>query len=277
MTSECIESIKKIPTNHNYEIILVDNASTDDSKLKFSCRDDIKYIYNTSNLGFGQANNIGARYASGKYLFFLNSDTYIKENVLDKLYDYMEKKQEYAACGAQLLWPNGKLQRSVYQFPDITEMLKIYLSPSFSYKDSNILISSIDSNHFICGAAIFIRTSIFKNIGGFYEKYFMYYEETDLFYNLKKKGYSFSMLNTVSIFHYNGGSQTGTPTNKRYNRRRYIFKYQNYIKSRKLYFSRNIPKDLTKLKLIMTLGSIIRIHNLRSKIFSTIRLIWKNS
>ena len=87
MTDECITSIVEKTKRVSYEIILVDNASTDGSKEFFEKDDRVTYIYNEENYGFGKANNVGASVAKGKYLFFLNSDTYLINDAIDKLFE----------------------------------------------------------------------------------------------------------------------------------------------------------------------------------------------
>ena len=82
MTKDCIDSVIEKTTDVDYEIILVDNASTDGSKEFFKNYRGITYIYNEKNLGFGAANNTGAKTATGDFLFFLNSDTLFKNNAL---------------------------------------------------------------------------------------------------------------------------------------------------------------------------------------------------
>ena len=98
LTKKCIESVIKYTTNILYEIILVDNASMDGSKELFEKDIRIKYIYNSTNDGFGKANNLGLKYSSGKYVFLLNSDTILMNNAVYQFYKAMENDGPLVAC-----------------------------------------------------------------------------------------------------------------------------------------------------------------------------------
>ena len=102
ITSDCIKSVLKYTKSISYEIILVDNASTDGSREFFSQYQGVKYVYNDTNYGFGVANNIGSKYASGEYLFFLNSDTILHEDSVGVLRNYLINDSKVAAVGPLL-------------------------------------------------------------------------------------------------------------------------------------------------------------------------------
>jgi len=237
MTRECIESVKEHTQGVEYEIILVDNASTDGSVELFSHYSDITFIGNKENFGFGKANNIGAKVAKGEYLFLLNSDTLLKDDVVTGFFNYMEEHLDIGACGCNLIHKDGrnaichgKFPSLIQQFSDIG-FSKIY--PSY-YRNSlsvsqTITEGNIDSVDYISGADIFIRKHLFNEIGGFDESFFMYYEETDLFYRLKESNIRSRLIEKYSIVHLEGGSQQKTFK---------IERFKRFYKSKVLYYKK---------------------------------------
>lgn len=118
LTDNCIKSIEEKTKDVDYEIILVDNCSTDGSKEMFASDARIRYIYNNENLGFGRANNLGAQYARGKYVFLLNSDTILCNDAVSMLYHAMETLPLDVGClGTMLLDSDGNLGLSYGRFP----------------------------------------------------------------------------------------------------------------------------------------------------------------
>ena len=106
LTQQCVDSIFEKTSGLDFEVIIVDNGSTDGSKETFSHDSRIQYIYSEENLGFGRANNLGAAHAKGDYLFFLNSDTYLVNHAISLLWEEMKHlNQENAkvACAGCML------------------------------------------------------------------------------------------------------------------------------------------------------------------------------
>ena len=217
LLKHCINSIYQYTTGLQFEIIVVDNASVDGSpqmvKDEFP---NIILIESSENLGFGKANNLGAKKASGKFLFLLNSDTILIENSVKILNDFLDQStnQSIAAVGCKLLDANHESQISYGNFPSISQELFEYgfyklfgnfysknLSPNVRGTDNQI--RSVD---YISGADMFFRKSIFDQAGGFDETFFLYYEETELCYRLKQQGYQIIWNPGTSIIHYVGAS-----------------------------------------------------------------------
>lgn len=215
LTVACIASVIEKTEGVDYEIILVDNASSDGTvdvvKKKFS---NVIIRQMDDNVGFGRANNAGAELAKGKYLFLLNSDTILIENSIKVFFDFMEHNSQYTACGCNLI--DGEGQNSIChgKLPTLKmEFFSCGLNKVFRsyYKNilwigQNIHEGNISNTGYISGADVFIHSDVFNDFGGFDPHIFMYYEETDLFCRMHKLGKKFCILDNTKIIHYGGGS-----------------------------------------------------------------------
>ncbi|MEY3501352.1 MAG: hypothetical protein RL308_3025, partial [Bacteroidota bacterium] len=188
MTSACIDSVYKYTKHLNFEVILVDNASHDDSKMVFENYNNITYIYNKKNIGFGCANNIGVLKALGNYVLFLNSDTLLYRNIIKEMFDFANTNQHLniGAIGSVLEDENGNYSQSFDQFLSIKSVLNNFLKrivPGKSYlskKNNQLTQNSYSFVDYIIGADLFVPISLFNELQGFDSKFFMFYEEEDL-------------------------------------------------------------------------------------------------
>ncbi len=215
MTDECVDSIFQHTYGIEFEVILVDNASNDGSKNFFTKNQNIKYIYNNENLGFGRANNIGLKYATGKYVFFLNSDTILLNNAILGFWEFMENNSKYiACCGCKLIDAKGSPTFSGGCFPNIFIIWNRIMAFCFYeiYKFFNIhereqrnrkLNCVVD---FVSGADLFVRKEVLNKCGSFDPDFFMYYEETEMQYRFFKFGYKSVLIDTPKIKHFVGSS-----------------------------------------------------------------------
>lgn len=219
--NQCLGSIYQYTADINFEIILVDNASADGSTEMIKARyPEVILIESKENLGFGRANNLGAKHASGTYLFLLNSDTIMLENSIKILYNFFESTNDpnLAVIGCKLLDINKRPHISYGNFPSIRQELfeyglsrifrKYYLTKlSPSVCDASRQIKEVD---YIMGADLFFKKQIFEQVNGFDEDFFLYYEETEICFRLKKKGYRILWVPLTSIIHYIGASGNQT-------------------------------------------------------------------
>jgi len=215
MTNECIESVLNFTKSISIEIILVDNASTDGSK-KFYLNDNrIKYIYSNENLGFGKANNIGIEVAFGKYVFLLNSDTILLDDVIKKLFDFAEKNVDnnIGALGTCLISKDKKEALSFGQFVSskriyrrLLENLRLCRGNFEIDTYSRLDIQGYAEVDFISGADLFVPKRVFNQIKSFDPDFFMYYEETELQKRMDKVGLKRYIINVRDIIHLEGGS-----------------------------------------------------------------------
>ena len=206
LTLECIASIRQHTTDISYEIILIDNHSTDGSYERFSVMDDITYVYSDENLGFGRANNLGAKYAKGKYLLLLTSDTLLLNNAICFFYNYMESAPKtVAGVGCYLSDKKGYIIHSYGKFPTYKTLCTEIIKRKYDDKMDNEPCKEkmVD---YITGADLFIRQDLFNRVHGFDPFFFMYYEETDLQYRIHSLGYFFQIISEPQILHLEGES-----------------------------------------------------------------------
>lgn len=207
-TINCIDSlIKNVQNTFEYEIIVVDNNSLDGSVNTIRKYDTvINCIANTSNVGFGAANNIGFRASSGNYLLLINSDVIIEnEKTITTCINKVIQDEQIGVIGCKMINKDGSIQNFTSTIARYRKIL-----------DRNLLFAKVfpEKKHEIeavMGAFMLIPSNIMKLCGGFDSDFFMYSEEIDLCHRIQKLGYKIVLLDDVSVLHENGGS---TPNRK---------------------------------------------------------------
>lgn len=224
LTSQCIESIIAQTNNVLYEIIVVDNNSTDDSQTHIKAKfPDVILVENHQNFGFGKANNIGAKYAKGKYIFFLNSDCILLENTVEIFFQYMKSNinEQIGIVGTMLYDREMNINQSYFKFPTISNESRIMflslinklLFTKRTLPQRHNYINNLKKENcvdFLSGADLFILKETFIKLKGFDEEFFLYYEETDLQKRMSKKGLKRILLNKGSIIHLEGQSSSNS-------------------------------------------------------------------
>ncbi|MEI1704044.1 glycosyltransferase family 2 protein [Acinetobacter baumannii] len=213
---QCIESVIKNTKKINYEIIVVDNNSPNREIEKLNeVYPYVKLILNTNNSGFGIANNIGSKAANGKFLFLLNSDTIVLDNSIYNLYKFMVENPCVGACGGNLcdinLKPATSFTRFMPSFLSDIDYLFLNMFSKIIYRNNLYYCYSetpIKINGNISGADLMILKQVFDELGGFDENFFMYYEETDLLFRLRKRKYQTFIVPESKIIHLEGASET---------------------------------------------------------------------
>ncbi len=207
---KCLEQVYQNITNQlRYEIIVVDNGSTDDSvsAVKKAFPSAI-VVVNDSNLGFGAANNRAFSIMRGKYAILLNTDAWPSHGAFEELYHFMETHPDTAMACGQLLNPDGSLQNSVAPFPSVltlllNETLLGYICPKkFMTKASKDLTPREVSS--CIGACMILRGDVIKDTRGFDERYFFFFEETDLARTIREKGWKVYFVPKARIYHLKG-------------------------------------------------------------------------
>ena len=207
LLKNCLASIPKHP---DWEVIVVDNASSDGSA-------DLATIKSPTNVGFSAGNNIGIRQAKGKYILLLNPDTIVYPKTIETVLKYMESHSDVGAVTCRVELPNGSLDYSCHRkFPDpVGSFLHLVglrrLSKYSSTRIPNI-IHEIDA---LTGAFAFIRRTAGDQVGWLDEDYFFNAEDIDFCYKLKEKGWKVMYIPQVKITHFKGSSAKATPATRR--------------------------------------------------------------
>lgn len=216
LLEDCLRSIFKYTKGIKFEVIVVDNGSKDGSRdmvrKKFP---QAKLILNKDNLGFTKANNQGIKVAKGEYVLLLNSDTYLVENSLKKLVDLAKSKDNLGALGPQLLNEDRTIQQSAGFFPHLPQVF--YWMSFIDDLPGGTLLKPYHIDHdsfyrkdrqvdWITAAAISVPKKVIDKVGSLDEGIFMYGEEVDWCYRIKKAGYGVYFSPATKIVHIGRGS-----------------------------------------------------------------------
>ena len=193
LLQKCLDSLLKVNYD-NFEIILVDNNSTDGS-VEFITKNypSLIIIKLDSNKGFAEPNNVAAKISKGKYLLFLNNDTVVTPNFISEMVKVMETDKKIAICQSLLLKPDGSVDSSG-DFID-------HLGVVYNSKTEIDEIREVSSAR---GASMLIRSDIFEKLDGFDQKFFVTFEDVDLCWRSWILGYRVLIIPTSIVYHEGG-------------------------------------------------------------------------
>ncbi len=215
LLKNCLISVFKQTKNLNFEVIVVDNGSTDDSvkmiKKEFlrssvasgEGGNQVVLIENKKNLGFAAGNNQGIKKANGEYLLLLNSDTKISNNAFKQLLDFARSKDKLAVVGPQLINPGGKIQRSSAPFYTLPVVTLSLFCADYWLRRAPTKAKPVD---WVEGSCFLISRAALDKIGLLDEKFFMYVEEMEFCYRAKKAGFSVWFYPGAQVYHLVRGS-----------------------------------------------------------------------
>jgi GT2 family glycosyltransferase len=211
---DCLNSINQFVNCSDYEVIIVDNSSTDDSvkiiKENFPL---VKLICSQDNLGFGKANNLAVKYAQGRYLLFLNTDTILIEDTPKILVNYLTQNKDVGVAGSRITFQDGSYQLSCGNLPNLLMEFIYKIRALLDNRWHHILSKIYDKIYlnvqevsWVTGACMMMRRDIFEKLGGFDESFFMYFEDVDICKRVHEVGFKVIYYPKTSLIHLSGGS-----------------------------------------------------------------------
>lgn len=207
-TYNCIKSIIRHTRGVDYEVILADDVSTDKTCGIENIVENLNVIHNEKNLGFLLNCNNAAKFAKGKYIHFLNNDTYVQRGWLSSLLNLIENNEKIGMVGSKLVYPNGLLQEAGGIFWNDASAWNYGREKSPSEPEYNY----VKEADYISGASILISKKLWDEIGGFDKRFVpAYYEDSDLAFEVRKHGYKVIYQPESVVVHFEGMSN-GTDT-----------------------------------------------------------------
>ena len=242
---KCLQSIYTYSEDLAIEIIIVDNASTDGTVGQFKSEyPDVLIIENKNNIGFGRANNQAIHQSRGKYILLLNPDIILIEPCLTEMINFLKNHSKVGCVGTKLINTDNRIQKSYFKtFPTpfnqfkegmLLNRLKNIISPKDKDTQNRFEVA------WLVGACMMFKSELLKTLRGFDEQYFMFGEDVDLCYQLKKIGFKIYYLNDIKMLHHHAVSSKQQV--KRYfsavlqKESRYKFMKKNYGNSKAVFF-----------------------------------------
>lgn len=212
----CLDSILVSARNSNLEIIVVDNNSSDETaKIVEQLYPQVTLIQNKKNLGYAKANNQGIGKVKGEYILLLNPDTQVLEDSLPLMYEFMEENPKVGALGPKFLNPDKTVQASCREFPTFSTLIWEFSSLSRLFPRSRVFGRwrmghfNFDKQREVdqpMGSCLVLRRATLDDVGIFDENFPMFFNDVDLCFRIKKRGWKIYFYPEAKVIHYKGAS-----------------------------------------------------------------------
>jgi GT2 family glycosyltransferase len=212
----CLDSILISTGNLSLEIIVVDNDSSDETaKIVEQFYPQVNLIQNKKNLGYAKANNQGIEESRGEYILLLNPDTQVLEDALSLMYEFMEENPKIGALGPKLLNPDKSVQASCREFPTFSTLIWEFSGLSRFFPKSKIFgrwrigYFDFDKPREVdqpMGSCLMLRRETLDDVGIFDENFGMFFNDVDLCFRIKKRGWKIYFYPEPQVIHFKGAS-----------------------------------------------------------------------
>ena len=263
----CLRSLYEGGLRSSFDVVAVDNGSTDGSQEMLSSRfPQVKIIQNDHNVGLGKASNQGIQATNGRYVLLLNNDTLVNGRSLDAMVDFLNKNPDVGAVGGKLLNPDGSVQSCYNDFPTLREEFLIATRlGEFLWNGYPAVVDDgeVRSVSWLGSACLMLRREALDQVGLLDEQYFIYGDEADLQYRLKMAGWQVYYLPHATTIHYGGRSMNRWSRRKMVYRGHLLFFEKNYSPSQAIAL-RIMLAGLSLAKL-MVWGVVLALPQLRER------------
>ena len=234
---KCLQSIYDRTRDCRFEVIVVDNASTDGSREIIQDQFPLaKLVWNRENVGFSKGNNLGAQSAGGSKLLFLNTDAVLVNDMVSILARFLDDRSDTAVVGPKLMFEDNSYQLSAGRLPNVLVELvdKIWYQldrklHGFIAPLNNALFSTARAVGWVTGACMMVRRDVFEQINGFDENIFMYYEDKDLCKRVGDVGWKVVLYPEARVVHLLGGSVTSFDEMNKIYRESQLYYYHKHL------------------------------------------------
>ncbi len=210
---QCLESVQETARDLRYEIFVVDNASGDDTDIQiYRNFPNVRLILNERNVGFARANNQAILLSRGRYVFVTNPDIVVRPNALQRMVEYLDSHPDVGVAACRLEYPDGSLQLSCRSFPTLASFLIRGLPLPERWKSESrvmrrYMLSDWDHStprdvDWCLGSCLLVRRETIEAVGGMDSRFFLYYEDIDWCYRIRRAGWKISYLPDVSMIHF---------------------------------------------------------------------------
>ncbi len=245
---EELESIREVKDESEISVWVVDNASSDDSleqaKRKFP---EVNFIENTENVGFGKANNQAFEKIKSEYVLCLNPDARLQKGVLSSMLEYLEDHPQVGAASCEIVFENRKVDLTAHRgFPTPWASLLYMLGNDSLYHLSDKLTDQPHEVDAISGSFFLTRKSVLDKVGYFDEDYFMYAEDIDLCYRIKKAGLKIMYLPMYQIIHKKGissGIKKHSQVMTQASRESRLMAFNAFYETMKIFYKKHYEKQ----------------------------------
>jgi GT2 family glycosyltransferase len=248
----CLRSLYEEDLDNRFDVVVVDNGSTDGSQEMLRRQfPEVRIIQNEHNVGLAQASNLGIVATRGRYILLLNNDTLVNGPSLDAMVGFLDKMPNAGAAGGRLLNPDGSFQAGYARFSTLTEEFLIATHMGELFWDgypSHGDTEQVKAVGWLSSACLLIRREALRQVGLLDETYFIYGDETDLQFRLRKAGWGVYYLPTATTIHFGGRSMN------RWSRRKMVYR------GKMLFYKKHYgPRRTLALRLMFGVLSLVKL------------------